>query len=86
MSCCQILLTHLYYPPSRHHHDHHWSVGHELDQFLRSCSVLLCTMRCRTLQYKENLALRLKYADQPDRFLDSEVDLDEHIKSLMQVG
>ncbi|PNG99143.1 Beta-catenin-like protein 1, partial [Tetrabaena socialis] len=35
---------------------------------------------------KENLALRLKYADQPDRFLESEVDLDEHIKSLMQAG
>ncbi|KXZ43101.1 hypothetical protein GPECTOR_102g54 [Gonium pectorale] len=35
---------------------------------------------------KENLALRLKYADQPDRFLDSEVDLDECIKALMQVA
>ncbi len=48
--------------------------------------MLIRTVPCRTLQYKENLALRLKYADQPDRFLDSEVDLDEHIKSLMQVG
>ncbi len=32
------------------------------------------------------MALRFKYAEQPDKFLDSEVDLDEHIKSLMQVG
>ncbi|EFJ40460.1 hypothetical protein VOLCADRAFT_69464, partial [Volvox carteri f. nagariensis] len=37
-------------------------------------------------KYKENLALRLKYSDQPDKFLDSEVDLDEHIKSLLQVA
>lgn len=42
---------------------------------------------CRmALQYKENLELRLKHAEQPDKFLDSEVDLDEHIKGLMQVG
>ncbi|KAG2427002.1 hypothetical protein HXX76_012786 [Chlamydomonas incerta] len=37
-------------------------------------------------KYKENMALRFKYAEQPDKFLDSEVDLDEHIKSLMQVA
>ncbi|GFR50058.1 hypothetical protein Agub_g12199, partial [Astrephomene gubernaculifera] len=37
-------------------------------------------------KYKENMSLRLKYSEQPDRFLDSEVDLDEHIKSLMQVA
>ncbi|GIL93422.1 hypothetical protein Vretimale_6066 [Volvox reticuliferus] len=37
-------------------------------------------------KYKENMALRLKYSDQPDKFLDSEVDLDEHIKSLLQVA
>lgn len=40
---------------------------------------------CCSLQYKENMALRLKYSDQPDKFLDSEVDLDEHIQSLLQV-
>jgi beta-catenin-like protein 1 len=28
---------------------------------------------------------RMKYVDQPEKFLDSEVDLDEHIKSLLQV-
>lgn len=37
-------------------------------------------------KYKENLELRLKHADQPDKFLDSEVDLDEHIKALMQAA
>jgi hypothetical protein len=36
-------------------------------------------------KYRENLELRSKWADQPDKFLDSEVDLDEQIKSLMQV-
>lgn len=32
------------------------------------------------------MELRLKYADQPDRFLRSEVDLDEMVASLLQVG
>ena len=32
------------------------------------------------------MALRFKHVEQPDKFLDSEVDLDEHIKSLMQVS
>jgi beta-catenin-like protein 1 len=37
------------------------------------------------LQYKENLELRMKYADNPEKFLDSEVDLDEQVKTLLQV-
>ncbi|KAG1678261.1 hypothetical protein FOA52_013881 [Chlamydomonas sp. UWO 241] len=37
-------------------------------------------------RHKDNLEQRLKYADQPERFLDSEADLDEHIRSLMQVA
>lgn len=37
-------------------------------------------------QYKENLEARMRYAGQPEKFLDSEVDLDEQVKSLMQVG
>jgi len=27
----------------------------------------------------------MKYGDQPEKFLDSEVDLDEQVKTLMQV-
>ncbi len=27
----------------------------------------------------------MKHAEQPEKFIDSEVDLDEHIKSLLQV-
>jgi beta-catenin-like protein 1 len=38
------------------------------------------------LQYKDNLEARMKYSDAPEKFLDSEVDLDEQIKSLLQVG
>lgn len=37
-------------------------------------------------QYKENLDLRMKFSDQPMRYLDSEVDLVDTIKGLMQVG
>lgn len=36
-------------------------------------------------RYQENMELRLKYVDEPEKFLESEVDLDEHIKGLMQV-
>ncbi len=36
-------------------------------------------------QYKENLEQRMKYTDQPEKFMDSEVDLDEQVKSLLQV-
>lgn len=36
-------------------------------------------------KYRENLELRLKYPDAPAKFLESEVDLDEQVKSLMQV-
>ena len=32
------------------------------------------------------MELRLKFSDQPERFLDSEVDLDEQLKSLTQVA
>ncbi len=37
-------------------------------------------------KFKENLELRMKWADAPEKFLDSEVDLDEQIKSLMQAS
>lgn len=40
---------------------------------------------CGTAQYKENLDLRMKFSDQPLRYLDSEVDLVDTIKGLMQV-
>lgn len=55
------------------------------------CATHTCHLYCycRTavyrLQYKDNMEQRLKYADAPDKFMDSELDLDEHIKSLMQV-
>lgn len=35
------------------------------------------------LQYNTNMELRMKYADQPDKFLESEVDLDEAVKNMM---
>eukprot|EP00983_Pelagomonas_calceolata_P044861 1139477-Pelagomonas_calceolata.AAC.2 len=35
-------------------------------------------------EYKENLEQRMKYAEAPEKFLDSEVDLDEQVKSLLQ--
>lgn len=44
-----------------------------------------CALPC-TMQHKDNMEQRLKYAEQPEKFLDSEVDLDEQIKSLLQVG
>uniref|UniRef100_A0A7S3R3A3 Beta-catenin-like protein 1 N-terminal domain-containing protein n=1 Tax=Dunaliella tertiolecta TaxID=3047 RepID=A0A7S3R3A3_DUNTE len=37
-------------------------------------------------KYKENLEQRMKYAEAPEKFLDSEVDLDEQVKSLLQVA
>lgn len=55
------------------------------------CPVLCCTaaVLSRTApycpQYKENLEARAKYSDQPEKFLESEVDLDEQVKSLLQV-
>lgn len=39
-----------------------------------------------TPQYNTNLEARMKYADQPDRFMDSEADLDEAVKALMVVA
>ena len=36
-------------------------------------------------KHKDNMEARMKHADAPEKFLDSEVDLDEHIKSLLQV-
>jgi hypothetical protein len=42
------------------------------------------SMHC-CLQYKENLEMRMKYPDAPEKFLESEVDLDELVKTLLQV-
>lgn len=36
-------------------------------------------------QYKENMEMRMKHADAPERFMDSEVDLDEAVKRLLAV-
>lgn len=37
------------------------------------------------LQYKDNLEARAKHADAPERFMDTELDLDEEVHRL-QVG
>lgn len=38
------------------------------------------------VQYKENLEMRMKYADQPQKFMESEVDLDEEVQRLLVVA
>ena len=38
------------------------------------------------MQYKENLEMRTRYADQPEKFMESEVDLDEEVKKLMAIA
>ena len=38
------------------------------------------------LQYKENLEMRTRYADQPEKFMESELDLDEEVKKLMAIA
>ena len=38
------------------------------------------------MQYKENLEMRMKYADQPEKFMESEVDLDEEVQRLLAVA
>ena len=48
--------------------------------------LLSCHRYRAVLQYKDNLEQRMKYADQPEKFMDSEVDLDEQVKSLLQVN
>jgi len=47
--------------------------------------MLHCTMTV-PLQYNANLEARMKYADQPDRFMESEADLDEAVKALLVVA
>lgn len=37
-------------------------------------------------KHTANMELRMKYADQPDKFLESEVDLDEAVKALLVVA
>ncbi|PRW61313.1 beta-catenin 1 [Chlorella sorokiniana] len=37
-------------------------------------------------KYNANLEARMKYADQPDRFMESETDLDEAVKALLVVA
>ena len=38
------------------------------------------------LQYKENLEMRMKYADQPEKFMESELGLDEEVQRLLAVA
>lgn len=38
------------------------------------------------VQYKENLEMRMKYADQPAKFMESELDLDEEVQRLLAVA
>ena len=44
------------------------------------------TVVCLCWQYKENLEMRMKYADQPEKFMESEVDLDEEVQRLLAVA
>lgn len=37
-------------------------------------------------QFKENMEARMKYADQPDKFMESEVDLDEDVRRLQAIA
>jgi hypothetical protein len=38
------------------------------------------------LQYNANLEARMKYAEQPDKFMESEADLDEAVKAMLVVA
>eukprot|EP00884_Botryococcus_braunii_P022431 jgi/Botrbrau1/8872/Bobra.50_2s0028.1 len=37
-------------------------------------------------KYKENMEARMKYSDQPDKFMESEVDLDEEVRRLQAIA
>jgi hypothetical protein len=51
-----------------------------------SPALLCCAMLVAPAQAKENLELRMKYVDEPMKFLDNEVDLMSIIRGLAQVG
>ena len=36
--------------------------------------------RCSAVQYKENMELRMKHTDNPEKFMTSELDLDEEVR------
>lgn len=38
------------------------------------------------LQFKDNMEMRMKYSDEPSKFMDSEVDLDDAVKRMMVVA
>lgn len=38
------------------------------------------------LQYNTNMEMRMKHADAPDKFMESEVDLDEAVQRLVAVA
>ena len=68
--------------------------------FHRKASRLSCSCLCDSacmwfsashlgyflLQYKENLEMRTRYADEPQKFMESELDLDEEVKKLMAIA
>lgn len=54
-----------------------------LQSHARQSPPLCCTLMP---QYNANLEARMKYADQPDRFMESEADLDEAVKALLVVA
>jgi beta-catenin-like protein 1 len=43
-------------------------------------------MPASVVQFKENMEARMKYADQPDKFMESEVDLDEEVRRLQAIA
>ncbi len=61
-----------------------YSLQIALARRVNSCCCLLSLLSCPdtcptawSAQYKENMEMRMKHADAPERFMDSEVDLDE---------
>ena len=43
-------------------------------------------MAAGELQYNVNMEMRMKHADAPDKFMESEVDLDEEVQRLVGVA
>jgi beta-catenin-like protein 1 len=39
-----------------------------------------------TLQFKDNMEMRMKYSEEPGKFMESEVDLDDAVKRMMVIA
>ena len=56
------------------------------DNAAHQCMSLSLRQPHLMLQYKENLEMRTRYADEPQKFMESELDLDEEVKKLMAIA